>query len=62
MRISRPISLRALDREDAILDEALRQKIKASIADPRPSVPASTVFKRLRSRHARRMKTGGRGA
>ncbi len=55
-------ALRALDREEALLDEVMRQKVKASMADPRPSVPAADVFKRLRSRHGRRAKVGGRAA
>jgi antitoxin ParD1/3/4 len=55
-------ALRALDRQDAALDEYLRAKVQASIKDPRPSVPAADVFKRLRSRHARNVKAGKRGA
>jgi antitoxin ParD1/3/4 len=55
-------ALRALDRQDAALDEYLRAKVQASIKDPRPSVPAVDVFKRLRSRHARNLKAGKRGA
>ena len=43
-------ALRALDREDAALDEILRAKVKAAMADRRPSAPAADVFKRLRSR------------
>ena len=50
-------ALRALDREDAVLDEALREKVKSSMTDPRPSVSADAVFKRLRARHSRRLKT-----
>jgi antitoxin ParD1/3/4 len=49
-------ALRALDREEAVLDEALREKVKAAMADPSPSIPARAVFKRLRARHNRRMK------
>ncbi len=55
-------ALRALDRQDALLDEALRESVKASMADRRPSVPASEVFKRLRAHHARRVKAAKRGA
>jgi antitoxin ParD1/3/4 len=55
-------ALRALDREEAVLDEVLRQKVQAAMADPRPSVPASQVFKRLRGRHQRRVKAAKRGA
>jgi antitoxin ParD1/3/4 len=55
-------ALRALDREDAILDELLREKVKASMADSRPSIPAGEVFKRLRAHHGRRLKAAKRGA
>ena len=49
-------ALRALDREEAAIDEWLRRQIDESLADPRPSVPAGTVFKRLRAHHASRSK------
>jgi antitoxin ParD1/3/4 len=55
-------ALRALDREEAVLDEALRENIKTSMADPRPSVPADGVFRRLRARHNRRVKALKNGA
>ncbi len=55
-------ALRALDHQDAVLDEALREKVKASMADRRPSGPASDVFKRLRAHHGRRGKAAKRGA
>ena len=55
-------ALRALDREDVILDEALREKVKAAMADRRPSVPAADVFRRLRAHHGRRMKAAKSGA
>lgn len=42
-------ALRALDREDAALDELLRRKVEAALADPRPSIPADEVFARLRA-------------
>jgi len=42
-------ALRALDREDAALDEILRRKVAAALADPRPSIPAEDVFARLRA-------------
>ena len=44
-------ALRALDRQDAALDDYLRAKVQASVKDPRPNVPAADVFKRLRTRH-----------
>ena len=49
-------ALRALDREEAALDEILRRKVEASLADPRPSIPAEEVFARLRAHHANQMK------
>jgi len=55
-------ALRALDREDAALDEVLRQKVKAAMADPRPSVPAEDVFRRLRSTRRGAAKAARRGA
>jgi len=55
-------ALRALDRQDAALDDYLRAKVQASVKDPRPSVPAADVFKRLRARHARHTKAAKRGA
>jgi antitoxin ParD1/3/4 len=54
--------LRALDRQDAALDDYLRAKVQASVKDPRPSVPAADVFKRLRARHARKSKAARGGA
>jgi len=48
--------LRALDREDEMLDEIMRRKIQEAYDDPRPSVPAEEVFGRLRRRHADRMR------
>ena len=55
-------ALRALDREDVAFDEFLRAKVEAALKDSRPSVPAADVFRRLRSRHARGVKAGKRGA
>ncbi len=55
-------ALRALDRQDAVLEEHLRAKVKAAMTDSRPSVPAADVFKRLHARHARHVKAGKRGA
>jgi antitoxin ParD1/3/4 len=46
-------ALRALDREEAMLDEALRHKVRESLDDPRPGVPADQVFARLRAGHRR---------
>lgn len=55
-------ALRALDREEATLDDALREKVKASLSDPRSSVSAEDVFARLRARHGRQVKAAKGGA
>lgn len=49
-------ALRALDREDAALNEIMRAKIEESLSDPRPSIPASKVFADLRARHDQSVK------
>jgi antitoxin ParD1/3/4 len=50
-------AVRALDREEAAVNAWLRDRVDESLADPRPSVPAQTVFKRLRAYHAERVKS-----
>ena len=55
-------ALRALDREDAILEHALREKVLASLADGQESRPAEEVFARLRAHHAAQVKRENRGA
>jgi antitoxin ParD1/3/4 len=50
--------LRALDREEAAIDEIMRQKIRASLDDPRPDIPAEDVFARLRAFHKEQLKGG----
>ena len=55
-------ALRALDHQDKALEEYLRAKVRASLKDPRPSIPAADVFKRLRARHARKTEARKRGA
>ena len=47
--------LRALDREEAAVNDWLRRSVDESLADPRPSVSADKVFKRLRAHHAGRV-------
>ena len=37
--------LRALEREEAALDEVLRRKIQEAYDDPRPSIPAARYSK-----------------
>ena len=54
-------ALRALDREDAALEEVLRRKVEASLADSRPSAPAEDVFARLRAYHAEQVSASKRG-
>jgi antitoxin ParD1/3/4 len=46
-------AVRALDREEAAVTDWLRRAVDESLNDPRPSVPAREVFKRLRAHHAR---------
>jgi antitoxin ParD1/3/4 len=48
--------LRALQREEAALDEIMRRRIQESLDDPQPDVSAEDVFERLRRRHADLMK------
>jgi antitoxin ParD1/3/4 len=56
MRKSAPIgviraAVDALDREEAAIDEIMRQKIRASLADMRDDVPAEDAFASLRANH-----------
>jgi len=50
-------AVRALDREEAAVTDWLRQRIDEALADPRPSIPARTVFKKLRQHHTTRSRT-----
>ncbi|MGD0192078.1 MAG: type II toxin-antitoxin system ParD family antitoxin [Rhizomicrobium sp.] len=47
-------AVRALDREEAALNDWLKEKIDESLSDARPSIPAKEVFKRLKAHHAAR--------
>lgn len=49
-------AVRALDREETALGEWLRRRVDEAFADPRPTVPARKVFKRLRKHHAEQAK------
>jgi antitoxin ParD1/3/4 len=49
-------AVRALNREEAAVDDWLRRRVEEALADPRPSVPAREVFKQLREFHAQRVK------
>lgn len=51
--------LRALEREEAHLDEWMREKIRAAREDPRPSIPAEEVLTRLNARIAKAEKGAG---
>ena len=53
-------ALRALEREEHILDQVADAKIREAIDDPRPGIPADDVFDRLERLHAERMKSAGR--
>lgn len=55
-------ALRALDREEAAIEEHLRAKVTAALADRRQNVPAADVFKRVRAVHTRALKAAKRGA
>jgi len=44
-------ALRALDREEAALDEIIKAKIREALDDPRAPVPESEVFARLEARY-----------
>lgn len=46
--------LRALDREEALLDELLKARIAETLADPRPVQPPDDVRTGLTARHAKR--------
>lgn len=48
--------LRALDREEAMLDEIYRRKIDEALADPRPSISVDEAFARLDALSAARRK------
>ncbi len=44
-------AVRALDREEASLDELIRKKVEEAWADPRPNVSAEHVLDRIRTLH-----------
>ncbi len=50
-------ALRALDREEEVLQEIMREKIRESLADPRRDISGEDVFVRLRARHESRAKS-----
>lgn len=44
--------LEALAREEAALDEHLREQVAEALNDPRPDVPMEDVFERLEQKYA----------
>jgi len=40
--------LRALDREEALLDAIYKKKLEEALADPRPGIPIEEAFARVR--------------
>jgi antitoxin ParD1/3/4 len=46
-------AVRALDREEAAVDEWLKQRVEEAFADPAPNIPAEEVFRELREHHRR---------
>jgi antitoxin ParD1/3/4 len=54
--------LRALDREEEALNDFFREKIRESLDDPRPSLPADEVFERIERKHAARINTAKLGS
>jgi len=54
-------AVRALEREEAALDDLWRRRVDEAFADPRPDVPARDVFERLRKHHARQVRGRRRG-
>ncbi len=42
--------LRALDREERVINEYMKRRVEEALADPRPSRPASEVFDRILAR------------
>lgn len=55
-------AVRALDREEAALNELMREKIRAALDDPRPDVPAKDVFAPPRAHHDDKVKAAKRDA
>ena len=39
--------LRALDREEAVMDALLKARVAEALADPRPDIPADEAFARM---------------
>ena len=56
------VGLKAPLREEAALDEVLRDKILEALNDPHPDIPASEVFGRTRALHLERLFAEGHTA
>jgi len=50
------VAVRALDREEATLNDWLRKQVDESLADPKPRIPIRESFKRPRKYHVIQMK------
>ncbi|MDB5617626.1 type II toxin-antitoxin system ParD family antitoxin [Tardiphaga sp.] len=50
--------IRAPDREEAMLDGMIREKVLAALSSPGPDLPAEEVFARLRAHHDEQVKSG----
>lgn len=55
-------ALRALDREEQVLDAVIQAKIAEALEDPRPDIPAEDVFSELRAYRTEKMKAGKLGS
>ncbi|MRI52499.1 type II toxin-antitoxin system ParD family antitoxin [Methylobacterium sp. DB1607] len=53
--------LRALEREEAVVESLLRRRVQEALDDPSQPIPADQVFAELRSHRAKRSKAGGDG-
>lgn len=53
-------ALRALDREEEVIDQIMRAKIQEALDDPRPGTDAEDVFDRLERKHDERVRAAGR--
>jgi antitoxin ParD1/3/4 len=50
-------AVRALDREEEAINDWMRRRVEEAFTDPRPSVPARDVFRRLRQHHREQVKS-----
>jgi antitoxin ParD1/3/4 len=52
-------AVRALDREEAAIDDWLQHRVDEAFADPHQNIPAEDVFKRIRKLHAANVGSSG---